>query len=659
MLILQALFLWLIVSALLIGGAMLFHRLFPDESPWLGFIVPSLAVVILGNFIEHLLALPVLLFLLPLLLGITVWMMVTGQFKQPLILPAIVFLGAFAFTFAVRCLQPDIEYTSDGISDLNIINNFSQGEKLPPPDTWMPPLRYESYYDLQHYAASLVERLLNVKIGIAYNISHALLSALICVAGAGGAWRISGGKGWITVATPFLIESAATGSAAYLFMTSKSLDLWMAADLSGGIVSPPDGNPIWTWLRDDLPAGLAHVKPETILAHQTLRLQVPGFWTWRSEYHANASGHLLTVLAILIIAELVEARRTIWPWVLAALTPLLAVTASAWALPITALLCWTTVPVAWWCGRRPASVRAAVMTFVILLALLWPAFDAASSSPLVPKIWWTDARDRVPPLEFLIQWWPIILLWVCGCVCFRTLPFGLRWVLVVVPVMLIGVETVTIESRYNTVEKMWGYTWAAGLIGFFPFVASRAGVAFRMVTILLLGSAMITLIFFVRSAVGGSWDKEAFHLEGTQYFVGDPTNPDDWQKKRLLQVVGQTRHVTYLSGKCAFCYNEAPALTAFTGNKSYIAWSWFETLTNNPDEASYREKLNNDFYSGAMTDRLRFLQANKIGGVIVWPGDNLSDDTLAALRQELEPTYDYIDCKGEGGGNAGVFVLRR
>jgi hypothetical protein len=215
MLILQALILWLIVSTLMIGGAMIFHRFFPAESPWFGLIVPPLALVVLLNFIEHFVALPVLLVLLPLFLGATVWMMVSGgYFKEPLILPSAVFLVAFAFTFGVRCLHADISYTSDGISDLNMINNFSQGRTLPPPDCWMPPFRFEWYYDLQHYAASVVERLLAVKIGVAYNVSHALLSALICVVGAAAAHRISGGKLWVTLAVPFLIESAATGSSA-------------------------------------------------------------------------------------------------------------------------------------------------------------------------------------------------------------------------------------------------------------------------------------------------------------------------------------------------------------------------------------------------------------------------------------------------------------
>jgi hypothetical protein len=123
-------------------------------------------------------------------------------------------------------------------------------------------------------------------------------------------------------------------------------------------------------------------------------------------------------------------------------------------------------------------------------------------------------------------------------------------------------------------------------------------------------------------------------------------------------VVGQTKHLTYLSGKCIWCYNEAPTLAVFTGNKSYIAWSWFETLTNRINEPDYREKLDNDFYSGAMTNRLQFLHDNQIAGVLVWPDDEISDDLLAGLRKELEPAYEYIDCKGEGAQNAGVFLLR-
>jgi Uncharacterized membrane protein (DUF2298) len=652
MLILQALFLWLIASALMIGGAMLFHRRFPEESPWLGFIVPPLALVVLLNFIEHLVALPVLLWLLPLFLGGTVWMAVAGKyFKPALILPTAVFLASFAFTFAIRCLQPNISYTSDGISDLNMMNNFLQGQTLPPTDTWMPPLRFEWYYDLQHYAGSVVVRLLGVKIGTGYNVAHALLSALICVAGAGAAHRLSGGKLFVTLAVPFLLESAATGSAAYLILFCHNTDLSLSVDLSGGMTLPhTDDNPAWSsplwhFLLWDPRPDILHLKTPA-----TLRLQVPGFWTWRDEFHANASGHFLTILAVFVVAELTSLQRTIWPWVLAAITPILAATASAWALPITVLLGWVMLPVAWSLGRRPAALHTTLWIIFASAVLLWPAFYNATSNPQVPEITAIHPTDRAPLLEFLLQWWPIIVLWIGAAFCFRTLSFGVRWFLVVVPVMLLGIEMITIESRYNTVEKMWGYTWAVGLVGLFPIIAARVGIAFRAMTLLLLVSALINLGSLLHEVF--KWDDDAFNLDGTRYLTADD------QIKRMMQIVGQSHRATFLSGKCAFCYNEAPALVVFTGNRSYIAWSWFESHTNFIDEAQAREKLNNDFYSGAMTDRLRFLQTNKIDGVIIWPGDTISDDALAKLRAELEPTYDYVDCKGSDDKNAGVFVKR-
>jgi hypothetical protein len=655
MLILQALLFWLIVSALMVGGAMLFHRYYPDDSPWLGFIVPPLVLVALLNFIEHLVALPSLLLLLPAFLAGTLWMAVTGKyFKPALILPTAVFLVCFAFTFAVRALQPDVTHISDGVSDLNMINNFLQGQTIPPPDTWMPPFRFVFYYDLQHYAASVIDRLLNVDIGHADNVSHALLNALVCVAAAGAAHRLSGEKLFATLAMPVLILSAAPGAFTYLILFSHNLDPWLANDLSSGIVHPPDSNPIWAALANSLPAGLHGKSADYILDHQTLRLQVPGFWTWRNEYHANASGHLLTILSVLIVAELAGTRRTTWPWVLGAIMPMLASTASAWALPITTLLCWVMLPVAWYVGRRPASLNATLWTLFAAVTLLWPAFFNSTSNPQVPKIEPIDPLTHTPPLEFLIQWWPIIVLWICTLCYVRSVSFGVRWFLVVVPVMLILIDTVTIESRYNTIEKMWGYTWAVGLVGLFPVVASRTNVACFMVALFILVYDSISLGAFTYNIyVDGSPDDARFHLEGDRYITHEP------QQKRMLDVLSQYKHDIFLTGICDYCYYEAPALAVFTGNQSYSAWYWFESNANNPDEASARAKQNNDFYSGAMANRLEFLRSKNITGVFIWPGDKIADDKLAALKQDLAPDYDYVDCKGDGANNAGVFVKRK
>jgi hypothetical protein len=651
MLILQAFFLWLMLSGCIIGGAVAFRSLFPQESPWLGFLVPSLAVVLLLNFIEHMLALPSLLALAPILLGFTLWSLWSRRFyKEGLLLPSLVFLASFAFTFGVRCIQPDILYTSDGLADLTKINNYCHGDVLPPVDTWLPPYRYEWYYSLQHYAASIVKRLFDLKIGVAYNVSHALLSALTCMAAAGAAYRISGGRIWITWAVPFLIESATTGSSAYIQLTMRGgghePSLWLADNLAGAfddLANNSPDNPLWTLLA----------APH----HERLELQVPGFWTWRDEYHANASGHLLTLFSILTMAELSRLRNTVLPWVLAPLIPLVAVVASSWALPITVLLCGSAAVYAWCVGRRPADLRRTAMLLGGAVLLLWPAFYDVTSSPEVPSIMWTKHEEAAPFWEFVVQWWPVGVLWLYGCFIFRELSFPLRCVLVIVPLMLFGIEWITIEGRYNMVEKMWGYTYGAGLFALFPLVATRPGVVGRGITIVLLVCAAISMSGWLRalehSLPWGSWPAANFHLQGDAYLRSDS------QKKQILEVFSQMKNQTFLTGKSVnFNYYESPAPQVFTENRSFSTWTYFESVANYAEVAQAREKLNNDFYSGAMPNRLQFLESNNIRGVLIWPDNQISDADLATLTKDIDAGYQYIDCRNGGPNNAGVFLRR-
>ena len=77
---------------------------------------------------------------------------------------------------------------------------------------------------------------------------------------------------------------------------------------------------------------------------------------------------------------------------------------------------------------------------------------------------------------------------------------GRRWTLVVLPLTLIAIEFVSVEGRYNTVEKIWGYTYGAGLVTFFPFIASRAGIPSRILTYILLFVALVSMSGWLRNA---------------------------------------------------------------------------------------------------------------------------------------------------------------
>ena len=101
--------LWSLVSLHVVGGAVLFRRLFPRESPWFGFVVPALALVLFMNFVEHEVAIPSLRMLLPFTTLGCPWLIVQrfqDQIPKRLRLPTVIFLASFAFTLFLRFLRP-------------------------------------------------------------------------------------------------------------------------------------------------------------------------------------------------------------------------------------------------------------------------------------------------------------------------------------------------------------------------------------------------------------------------------------------------------------------------------------------------------------------------------------------------------------------------
>jgi len=700
MLLLRALLLWSLVSLHVVAGAVLFRRLFGRESNWYGVLVPMLAFCMFLNFIENFIPIHSLLWLLPFTTIGSILLLVRpsitweefrhlinpvpahasgpaavpadepssdrsglwGEGLRPaapapikpalsvfswdgLRLPLGIFLVSFAFTFFIRCVEPDILPSSDGLADLNLLANFTKGETLPPTDGWMPPFKLQYYYTFHHYAASLLTRLLGVDIGTGYNLSHALLSAFTCFVAAAAAWRITG-RVWITLLLPFMIESAATGSSAYLLLTEPDPSPWIMDNLSGGLnyhdgSDHHDNNPIWKLLA-------------TAPHRERLELQVPGFWTWRDEYHSNAAGHFLTLFAVWLLMELAANERRNWPWIAAVLVPFIAILSSTWALPITALLCGGGLAIALLSKRRPENPTFVFIAVAVGLVCVWPTLQPTFSGPNSPPVMWNHIEWRTPLYEFLIQWWPIYTLWLSLFFVWNKLPAGLKWAHAAVPFMLIAIEFINIDQgRYNTIEKMWGYTYGVGLVAFFSAVAMRPGIGYRLLTGVLLFSAIISLFGWLHTTFRWvDWKKSAWHLEGNGVLRNDP------QRARLLQVLSQLRNATLLTGKVEWAYNSSPAVAVFSGNQTYIAWTFSEERYGHKGENDYRAQQVNDFYAGKAPDPLGFLTSHSIAAVVIWPDDNIPDDLVTTLKGQLEPYFNYIDCRGDGSNNAGVFMYQ-
>jgi hypothetical protein len=125
---------------------------------------------------------------------------------------------------------------------------------------------------------------------------------------------------------------------------------------------------------------------------------------------------------------------------------------------------------------------------------------------------------------------------------------------------------------------------------------------------------------------------------------------------RLLEVLKPLHGATILPGKSHWAYNLAPGLVTFSENRCFVAYFHQEAQAGHWGEAEYRSSLNNMFYRGEMPDPLPFLQANHIAAVLIWPEDQISDDQLQKFQAQLGSEFFYVNCKGDGPRNAGVFM---
>jgi hypothetical protein len=655
MLVLRALLLAFLVCFHVIGGAVVFRRLWPRESPWLAFIIPTLIVMCVFNFIEHFIAIPDLGWLLPFtLVGLGIAMVpagmswrgyhLAGYSWEGLRFPTIVFLCVFTWAFAIKCAIPGIYCNGEGAADMARVLDFCLGSKLPAIDTWCPPYDHGGYYTFQHYGASLLTRLFGLDIGTGYNMGYNLLNTLTMMVGAGAAYLMSGRRVWVGVATLLLLLANFNGSSVFLLYWNTAhpvpglydvFDSRLQNDIGDAWNDPNRHNPF---------AWIFHVPPPG------LRLFMPAFNIYFPEFHANLGGNFLTLASLLAANEAFRQERTNWPWICLLLFPFVAIIMATWYLIVVAALSFGSLAMALISGLRPANWKVVLGVGGLGLALLWPSIDSLISANQPVDIHFTPWLEYTNTLEFVIQWWPIIIPWIAVFFLWPRMNLLARWIHVIVPLLLIFFELVTFETRTLTIEKNWGACYGAALVTFFPLVFAQRNVAFRMLSVIFIFLSAIFIVAWGKICFDQANKFTAFHLQGDDAFIYDD------QKKRLLQVLKRYHGVTVLNGKSEESYNQSPSLVGFSGNCCYIAWFYQEFQCGHGGEAEYRDKQSNDFYAGKMPNPLAFLRSNNIAAVVIFPDDAIPDDILQNLQNQLGSEYYYIDCKANGDKNAGVFV---
>ena len=641
MLLLRAFLLWSIISLHVVGGAVLFRRFFPRESPWFGFIVPLLTFVLVLNFIERFVAFPSLLWLLPFTTLGLIWILLHPQARwRRLGLPIGVFLASFAFTLTLRALRPDILTTRDGVVDLSLLASFCQGEKVPPSLIWYPPVHLAHYYAFGHYAMSVLTRLLGLDVGTGFNLSSALLGALNCVVVAGTAWRVGGQKFWITILAPILLECAATGATAYLWFIIPRLDPNSA------------GNPLG--ITDAVQAPLLKFL-QPALWYDRRELIAPGAWSWIGSFHSTSAGQFLIFFMGLSLVEILRRRPSLnWPWICMGALPFLSLVISSWAVLLEIPVLVGTLFFLWREKIHPRNFRFVLLCLGGAIVLLLPGLQEYLGTSAYPGGDWTDSESRTQLFEFLVLWWPVCVPWLALIFVWPRLSSAVKTLIVVLPLAVLGMEYYTIGNRPDWTGKLWGYIYGLGWIVFFPAVCARRGFFFRGLTGLLLISGAISFIAWSEYTYRFiNWKNDSvLHLEGTNTFRKDPL------RSGMLPILAQMKGQTFITSRSYEMYCQSPALAAFTGNRVYVTWSFFaDTIAGEETGggAARREKEVDDLYDGKCANPLLFLRTHDIAAVVIYPVDNIPGRVIDQLKKQLAPYYEYTDFS-DATTHSGVFV---
>lgn len=663
--------LFLAMSALLIllniaGLGLLLRRLTPHYG-----LAKPVAVVggcLLLFFVEHLIGLGRLDGLWPLTSGAAAWLC----WRQRAVLRRHwptegVFVLGFAYAFAWRFMFPNIDPSSEHLTDLSFIVNYLPGERLPPIDHWLPPYRFDFYYALQHYGAALLGRLFRLESGTTYNFAFCVLVGLIIST----AWFaigqfcarraarllvlcafVLGGTG-ISPLVPVLFDDApaVVDAAAPPALPPAGLDvnLWRSMRFIGSM----DAN-----INTDFGRALFPT-PDPAAAGGVpldLPLETFSYLVFLGDYHPPLGGLLLLLIALSCIGVL-ERRpaERFAQAVLAGTVPLTLVT-NAWVFPLQVLLLlgWIAARLA---RRRPPDWATLLPAGLLAGALVYPALGGLAAHALSPGIKLVSAAEHTPWRHFLALHWPLLVLLLLSLGQRANRPLALTLVLTWGGLLLLS-ESIYVDdlyggpyNRFNTVLKWWGWIDAGALLTLGAInLGGDSGLARRgcAIVLLLLGTYSVD--------VARLWLGQPKPALGQFHGHGWLTAADADQA--LLDYLAVAPAGIVLERNASGAYGRTSALALFAGQPALLGWADHEWgWRGGPRPVRLRAEQVGAFYAGVLPDSLSWLLQHDVR-YIVWGAaeEGLAPAAFNPIMQQIGSRYYWQALPGASDERSGLWI---
>ena len=554
-----------------------------------------------------------------------------------------VFHGVFFYTLAWRYAFPDIDASSEKITDVTFVSNYLHGGRLPPMDRWLPPFAFDIYYALQHYAAALMGRMTGIPAGTAYNLAICILIAGAVTAGAGAGFLLVGRRRMPALLLTAALLVGGTGVSPFIRLIMPSPALHSSIRFMGSALTPRDATrPLGQWLIRK-----SHGSQEDAL---DLPVELLSYLAGLGDFHPPFSGYLLLMLALLSIA-LAEADEAVAAAhvVLGASVPL-TIASNAWDLPLQAFLVgawvcyrvWEQRPVAW----KPLFAGAGGSLLLIepfLIRFAPHTVDLHNAIRFVPR------GIHTPLLPGLLVFYPVLVLLLlhlcCGERTGQSMAFCVIWIALLGASEFLFVDDIYGGKfeRFNTVLKWWSWIYSGTLlmVGAVNLRSPSRICRWGTVAMLLLACG------YARELAGNFVNTPKRHLgqlDGAAWIRDDPA------ERSALEFLASEPQAVVLQRIPDRSYVAAPALTIFAGQTAFLGWPNHEDIWRGyrPD-IDQRHKEIDRFYHATLDNSVQWLEQNNIRHVLWLGGDNglgTFDQINVKLRgqyfwREFSPAEDF------------------
>ena len=637
-----------------------------------------LVLVLALFFMEHFVGLGRLHWLVPLTsLGAAfiLWKQ-HGQLKERGFWRAeMVFILAFLYAFGWRFFLPNIDATSERITDLYFISNYLPGTTLPPLDNWYPPHKFNFYYAFQHYAAALLGRFFGHDIGTAYNLAFALLMTLPITLVWSIGCRLVAQK-WTRLLLVAALVFGGTGlspllhlvfrgpeapleqseRALQMYRHAQSIDAFKHIVMSARFIGDSDEKAHQDNTNKAMAAALFPIrKPSADFQLRVLPLENFGYQFFLGDYHPPLGSFFLLLLTLALISCIEAGRAAVLSEALLGLTVPVMIITNTWIFPLQCLLLCGWIVYRYWAGKAP-NLLWLIGGGLTGGLLIYPFMTDFSSSALSTPIQLVTADDHTPLARFIALQWPILLFMSLAA-------FEPQWrklsvaLVLTFGIMLLLSECIYIDDptggkyiRTNTVMKWWGWIYVGSLVslGAICLGSTRPWVRWPAILAMLL---MNVTAYDVSRYLLYTDKQDVGRIQGHHWATKQLVNRDIYHflKQRPVGIVLENMpKEAYMESSTYAIFNNKPVLLGWPshvkvwhGDVAQV-WSTVQDIRT--------------FYNGKLGNEVQWLLAREVKYIVLSPKDDASH--FSTINHRIRSHYNWFGFNRDGEQPVGIWVRR-